>query len=191
MKQKRNMRPGTMLYPLPAVIVTCGDSVENSNMLTIAWTGTVCSDPAMVFISVRPERFSYPMIEANMQFTINLTTAEMARATDWAGVRSGRDYDKWQHTGLTPVPGVAVQCPYIDESPLALECFVKSIVPLGSHNMIIAEVVNVLADEALFDPDTDALRLDKAGLMHYSHGHYYRQGQPIGRFGFSVKKKAK
>lgn len=191
MKQKRNLKPGTMLYPLPAVIVSCGSSVEKSNMVTVAWTGTVCTNPPMVYISLRPERFSYPMIMANKQFTINLTTAAMARATDWIGVRSGKDYNKWEQTGLTPKPGVAVESPNVEESPLSLECFVKCVIPLGSHHMIVAEVINVLADEELFDSETDTFRLDLAGLMNYSHGHYYCQGEPLGRFGFSVMKKKK
>lgn len=188
---KRSLKPGTMLYPLPAVIVSCGDSVENSNLITVAWTGTICTDPAMCYISVRPERHSYPLIRDNMQFTINLTTAAMARATDWIGVRSGRDYDKWKETGLTPAPGVAVCCPHIEESPVSIECRVKSILPLGSHHMFVAEVVNVLADESLFDPQTDAFRLEDAGLLNYTHGHYYSQGDQLGRFGFSVMKKRK
>lgn len=178
-----------MVYPLPAVIVTCGDSPEHSNMLTVAWTGVTCTNPAMVYISVRPERYSYDFIKANMQFTINLTTADMARATDWVGVRSGRDYDKWMETGLTPHAGVAVECPYVEESPLSLECVVRQVIPLGSHHMFLAEVVNVLADEALFDAETDAFRLEAAGLLNYTHGHYYAQGDAIGRFGFSVMKK--
>lgn len=187
----RILKPGTMLYPLPAVIVTCGSSIENSNLFTVAWTGTICTDPAMCYISVRPSRHSYPIIKEEMQFTINLTTEAMARATDWVGVRSGKDYNKWTETGLTPVEGVGVRCPYIKESPVCIECRVKSIVPLGTHDMFIADVVNVLADEALFDPETDALRLGEAGLINYTHGHYYNQGTPIGRFGFSVMKKKK
>jgi flavin reductase (DIM6/NTAB) family NADH-FMN oxidoreductase RutF len=187
---KRSLKPGTMIYPLPAVIVSCGESIENSNLVTVAWTGTICTDPAMCYISLRPTRHSYPIIQRTMQFTINLTTEAMARATDWIGVRSGRDYNKWAETGLTPVEGVAVSCPSIAESPLSIECRVKSIVPLGSHHMFIAEVVNVLADEALFEADTDAFRLDKAGLLNYSHGQYFSQGTPLGRFGFSVMKKS-
>lgn len=188
---KRSLKPGTMLYPLPAVIVSCGTSVEDSNLVTVAWTGTVCTNPAMCYISLRPTRHSYPIIRQNMQFTINLTTEAMARATDWIGVRSGADYNKWKETGLTPAPGVAVECPYVAESPVAIECRVKSILPLGSHHLFIAEVVNVLADENLFDPETDAFRLDLAGLINYNHGHYYSQGNPLGRFGFSVMKKKK
>lgn len=177
-----------MIYPLPAVLVTCGNSVC-SNMLTVAWTGTICSDPAMCYISVRPERYSYELIKESMEFTINLTTAEMSRATDWAGVRSGRDFDKWKETGLTPVKGVKVACPHILESPLSIECRVKEILHLGSHDMFIAEVLDVLAEESLIDPATGAFKLSEAGLMNYAHGNYYRQGDHIGRFGWSVKKK--
>lgn len=185
---KQQWKPGTMIFPLPAVLVTCG-TAERSNMLTVAWTGTVCTDPAMCYISVRPERFSYPLICEQMEFTINLTTESMARATDWAGVRSGRDYDKWAETGLTPEPGRMVACPSIAESPLSIECRVKEIVKLGSHDMFLAEVLCVLAREDLIDPETGAFRLGEARLLNYSHGNYYAQGEHIGRFGWTVKKK--
>ena len=178
-----------MIYPLPAVLVSCGSDIEHSNMLTVAWTGTICTNPPMCYISVRPERFSYPIIKETMQFTINLTTEEMARATDWCGVRSGRDYNKWHETGLTPENGVAVSCPHIAESPLSIECKVKSIMPLGSHDMFMAEVVNVIADERFIDPETGAFNLADAGLINYSHGNYYTQGSHIGKFGWTVKKK--
>ncbi len=135
-----------MIYPLPAVLVSCG-TMEHSNILTVAWTGTLCTNPPMCYISVRPERHSYPLIRENMEFTINLTTSSMARATDWAGVRSGADYDKWEETGLTPEPGVKVSCPSIAESPLSIECRVKEVVHLGSHDMFVADVVNVLPPE--------------------------------------------
>lgn len=187
---KQQWRPGTMLYPLPAVVVTCGTR-DKSNMLTVAWAGTVCSDPAMLSISVRPERYSYGLIREQMEFTVNLTTETMAHATDWVGVRSGRDYDKWRETGLTPEPGIKVACPSIAESPLSIECRVRQIIPLGSHHMFIAEVVNVLADQSLIDPETGAFRLDQANLMAYSHGAYYSLGQKLGKFGFSVEKKKK
>lgn len=186
---KQQWRPGTMLYPLPAVLVTCGSSVKKSNMLTVAWAGTICSDPAMLSISVRPERFSYGLIKETMEFTVNLTTAEMAKATDWAGVRSGRDYNKWKETCLTPEEGVKVSCPSIAESPLSIECRVRKIIPLGTHHMFIAEVINVLADEKLIDPATGAFRLEAANLMAYSHGAYYALGEKLGKFGFSVQKK--
>ena len=176
-----------MIYPLPAVIVTCG-TPEKSNMLTVAWTGTVCTNPPMCYISVRPERYSYPLIREAMEFTINLTTASMARATDWVGVRSGADYDKWKETGLTPVRGEKVACPSIAESPLSIECRVKEIMSLGSHDMFIADVVNVLAAEELIDDSTGAFDLAAAGLLNYSHGQYFAQGSPLGRFGWSVRK---
>lgn len=178
-----------MVYPAPAVLVTCGATPDEWNMLTVAWTGTVCSDPAMLTISVRPERFSYPLIEKHMEFTLNLTTADMARATDWAGVRSGRDYDKWKETKLTPLPGVKVASPTIEESPLSIECKVKSITRLGTHDMILAEVVNVRADDRYIDPTTGAFDLAAACPLVYVHGGYYRLGSFLGRFGFSVKKK--
>ena len=185
---KQSWKPGTLVYPLPAVLVSCGTS-GRSNLFTVAWTGTICTNPPMLYISLRPERHSYGLIKETMQFTVNLTTADMARATDFCGVRSGRDIDKWEATGLHPYPGVAVGCPAIAESPLALECRVKTIMPLGSHDMFIADVVNVLADEAYLDPVTGKFELEKAGLMSYNHGGYYTQGNLLGTFGFSVKKK--
>ena len=184
---KISWRPGTQIYPLPAVIVTCGNKHENWNMLTISWVGTICSDPAMCYISVRPERASYPLIVENMEFTINLTTEKMAYATDWAGVRSGKDYNKWEKTGLTPIPGEKVASPTILESPLSIECRVKEIIKLGTHDMFISDVLNVRADSSLID-ETGKFQLEKAGLISYIHGHYYGQGEMIGRFGFSVKK---
>lgn len=184
---KVSWKPGTMIYPLPAVVVTCGTERHN-NMLTIAWVGTICTNPPMCYISVRPERHSYQMIKERMEFTINLTTEAMARATDWAGVRSGADFDKWEETGLTPEKGEKVSCPSIAESPLCIECRVKEIMSLGSHDMFIADVVNVRADEKLIDKETGAFDLSKAGLINYSHGHYFSQGDEIGRFGWSVKK---
>lgn len=177
-----------MIYPLPAVLVSCGNS-QRSNLITVAWTGIVCTNPAMCYISVRPERYSHAIITETMEFTINLSTESMAHATDWCGVRSGRDYDKWAETGLTPEPGVKVQCPSIAQSPLSIECRVKQIIKLGSHDMMIAEVLNVRADSSLIDPESGAFRLDRAGLMAYSHGAYFTLGQQLGRFGFSVKKK--
>lgn len=185
---KLSWKPGTMLNPLPAVLVTCGDS-RSSNLITIAWTGTICTNPPMLYISVRPERFSYNLIKDNMEFTVNLTTADMARATDYCGVRSGSDHDKWKECGLTPEPGQAVRCPSIKESPLCIECRVKQIVHLGSHDMFIAEVANVLADEQYIDPATGAFDLAKANLLSYSHGKYFDTGNYLGHFGFSVKKK--
>lgn len=184
---KVSWRPGTQIYPIPAVIVTCGDSPDNWNMLTIAWVGTICSDPAMCYISVRPERASYPLIVKNMEFTINLTTEKMTFSTDWVGVKSGRDFNKWEKTGLTPLPGEKVMSPTILESPLSIECKVKEIVKLGTHDMFISEVLNVRVDEELMD-DNGKFNLDKGDLIAFMHGHYYTLGRELGKFGFSVKK---
>lgn len=184
-------KPGTMVYPAPAVLVSCGSTCETANIFTVAWTGTICTNPAMLSISVRPERHSYDIIRREMQFTVCLTTSTMARATDWCGVRSGRDYDKWKETGLTQCPGIKVRCPYIDESPVCIECRVREIVHLGSHDMFLAEVLNVIADERYIDPETGAFDLAASGLMAYAHGGYYRLGEKIGKFGFSVQKNKK
>lgn len=189
--EKESWRPGTMIYPLPAVIVTVGATPEEWNPLTIAWTGTICSDPAMCYISVRPERYSYPILMKNMEFTINLTTESMARATDWVGVRSGRDYDKWKETGITPIHGEKVASPTIAESPLSIECRVKSVTNLGSHDMFVAEVLNVRADKRWINADTGKFELERSGLLVYSHGQYHKLGEMIGKFGFSVRKDKK
>ena len=188
---KQSWKPGTMIYPLPAVLVSCGNSPQRRNLITVAWTGTVCTNPAMCYISVRPERHSYQIIKEEMQFTINLTTKEMAHAVDWCGVKSGRDLDKWKETGLTPIDGVAVTCPYVEQAPISIECRVKEIIPLGSHHMFLAEVVNVLADEQYLDPTTGAFNMEQAQLVSYNHGAYYTQGEKIGRFGWTVQKKKK
>ena len=181
-------KPGNMLYPLPAVMVTCQEEDGKPNIITVAWTGTVCSDPPMLSISVRKERYSYDIIRRTGEFTVNLTTEELARVTDWCGVRSGRDYDKFKETGLTPVPGVAVGCPSIKESPVSLECKVEQVIELGSHDMFLARVENVLADASLMD-EKGRFRLDKANLICYSHGEYFTLGEKCGSFGFSVRKK--
>lgn len=184
---KQVWKPGTLLYPLPAVLVSCGDS-ERSNLMTAAWTGTVCTNPAMLYVSIRPERYSYGIIRERGEFTVNLTTAAMARATDYCGVKSGRDTDKWAGSGLHPVPGIGVACPAVEESPVSIECRLRQVIPLGSHDMFLAEVVDVLADGRYMDAD-GRFDLAKAGLMNYSHGHYYCQGRPLGHFGFSVRRK--
>jgi flavin reductase (DIM6/NTAB) family NADH-FMN oxidoreductase RutF len=188
---KKDWRPGTLLYPLPAVMVTVGRDESEYNVLTVAWTGTICSDPAMCYISVRPERHSYPIIKKNMEFVINLTTQELAYATDWAGVRSGKNFNKFKELNLTPAKAHVVNAPYIEESPLCLECRVKEIIALGTHDMFIAEIVNVLADEKFIDSVTGAFDMEKAGLLVFSHGKYYGTGDFIGKFGWSVQKKKK
>lgn len=185
---KHNWKPGTMIYPLPALIVSCGSSPEEYNLFTVSWTGTICSDPAMCYISVRPSRHSYPIIKKNMEFVLNLTTKDMAYATDWCGVRSGKDYNKFEEMKLTPAKASVVNCPVIDESPVCIECRVKEIIPLGTHDMFIAEVVNVQADDRYVNQETGALELEKANLLVYAHGNYYETGKKIGRFGWSVMK---
>lgn len=186
---KVSWKPGTMVYPAPAAIVTVGADPSEWNMLTVAWTGTICTEPAMLYISVRPGRHSHPVLMRRMEFTLNLTTEEMARATDWVGVRSGADYDKWKETGLTPLPGEKVASPTIAESPLSIECRVKEVVRLGTHDMFIADVLNIRADERWINPSTGAFSLKEAGLLVYVHGGYYALGEFIGKFGFSVKRK--
>ena len=186
---KVDWKPGTLIYPLPAVMVSCGDCPENYNILTVSWVGTTCSNPAMCYISVRPERHSYPIIKQTGEFVINLTNEPLARATDWCGVKSGRDVNKFEEMHLTPVQGHVVKAPIIAEAPLSIECKVKQIIPLGSHDMFLAEVVNVQADEAFIDPQTDTFDLAKAKLIAYNHGEYFRLGEPIGKFGWSVRKK--
>ena len=185
---KTDFKKGTLLYPLPAVIVTVGKDETEYNMLTIAWTGTICSDPAMCYISVRPERYSYPILKKNMEFVINLTTRDMAFAADWVGVRSGKNYNKFKEMQLTPVKAHIVNAPYIEESPLCIECRVKEIIALGTHDMFIAEVVNILAEDKYIDHATGAFDMQKAGLLVYVHGNYYGIGDLIGKFGWSVKK---
>lgn len=180
-------KPGTMIYPLPAVMVSCGTKEEGYNILTVSWTGTICTDPAMCYISVRPSRFSYDIIRRNGEFVINLTTRRLAWATDWCGVKSGADHDKFRETGLTPSPASIVKAPLIEESPLSIECVVKEIKELGSHHMFISEVVAVDADEKYIDSHSEVFRLDKALPLCYSHGKYYDTGKFIGKFGYSVK----
>ena len=188
---KQSWKPGTMIYPLPAVLVSVGASEEEYNLFTVAWTGTVCTNPPMCYISVRPERHSYEILKRTGEFVINLTTAQLARATDWCGVRSGRDYDKFKEMGLTPVAAAVVQAPVVKESPVSIECRVSHVIPLGSHDMFIADVVNVLVDEEYIDAESGKLDLQRAELITYSHGEYFRRGDVIDHFGWSVRKKSK
>ncbi len=188
---KVSWKPGTMVYPVPAALVSCGSTERgDANMLTVAWIGTICTNPAMLSVSIRPERYSYDIIMRDGEFTVNLTTEAMVRATDWCGVRSGRDYDKFKETGLSPLPGIVNSCCMISESPLSIECRVKEVMHLGSHDMMIADVVNVVADDRYINPETGAFDLRSAGLVAYSHGKYYALGEQLGTFGFSVKKPA-
>jgi len=182
-------KPGTMIYPLPAALISCGSSPEEYNMLTLSWMGTICSNPPMCYISVRPERHSYEIIKRTGEFVINLTNEDMAYATDWCGVKSGKDFNKFAEMKLTPIKGEMVNAPIIKESPLCIECKVKEIIPLGSHDMFIADVVNVQADAKYIDAEADTFDLAKAKLIAYSHGHYYKMGEEIGKFGWTVQKK--
>lgn len=186
---KITWKPGTMIYPLPAVMVSCGSKPEEYNILTISWTGTICTNPPMCYISVRPERYSYNIIRQNRDFVINLTTKELAYATDWCGVKSGSEINKFREMGLTPIPSVIVKAPLIRESPVNIECVVKEIKELGSHHMFISEVVAVNADEEYFDKKSGQFRLRDAEPISYLHGKYYETGKFLGKFGFSVEKK--
>ena len=184
---KRELKIGNMLYPLPAVMVSCGIKPEEYNIITIAWTGTICSEPPMCYISIRKSRQSYDIIKETGEFVINLTNSKLAKATDWCGVKSGRDYKKFAEMQLTPVMSKQVSCPSIAESPLSIECKLKEIVELGSHDMFIADVVAVTAAEEYFDKQTDSFNLAAAEMMTYMHGRYYNVGKRIGKFGFSVE----
>ena len=188
--KKQVWKPGNMLYPLPAVMVSCADKEGNSNILTIAWAGTVCTNPPMVSISVRPERYSYPMIHETGEFVINLTTEKLVRATDLCGVKSGRDTDKWKEARLTPLPGNQVKVPLIKESPVNLECRVRQEIPLGSHTMFLADVVSVTVDEAYMD-ENNRFHLEDSDPICYSHGQYFSLGKVLGKFGYSVARKKK
>lgn len=185
---KQYWKPGTMISPLPALIVTCADDKGNSNLLTASWTGIVCSDPAMCYVSIRPERHSHEMICKTMEFGLNLTTVSMAKATDWVGVVSGRKEDKWEGSGLTPISGKLIECPLVKESPVSLECRVREIISLGSHDMFLAEIVQVVVDDTFINPETGKLDLARADLLAYAHGEYFGLGDFIGYFGWSVKK---
>ncbi len=182
-------KPGTLIYPVPAVMVSCGNETIGQNIITIAWTGTICTDPAMCYISVRPERYSYDLIKNNGDFVINLTTKELVKVTDWCGVKSGRDFNKFKETGLTPLKASQVSSPLIKECPINIECRVTEIKELGSHHMFLAEVVAVNASEEYLNKDTGSFDMDKAGLISYIHGKYCGSTAPVGKFGYSIQKK--
>ncbi len=184
---KISWKPGNMLYPLPVVMVSCGKKGEKPNILTIAWAGTICSDPVMVSISVRKERYSHPIISETGEFVINLVTEDLTYATDYCGVKSGRDIDKFAELKLTPIQIEGVDAPAIAESPLNLACKVKEVKELGSHDMFIAEVVGVTVDDKYMD-ESGKFDLNSSGLVAYSHGEYFSLGEKIGKFGYSVKK---
>ncbi|MCD7956846.1 MAG: flavin reductase family protein [Lachnospiraceae bacterium] len=185
---KEVWKPGNMLYPLPAVMVSCVRPGGRPNIITVAWAGTICSSPAMISISIKPERYSYAIIRETGEFVVNLTTGKLARAADYCGVRSGRDVDKFQETRLTAAPAAHVAAPLIEESPVNIECRVRDVIELGSHHMFLSEVLGVDVDSRYLD-DKGRLRLNDADLCVYSHGSYYSLGENIGSFGFSVRKR--
>lgn len=185
---KQLWKPGNMIYPLPAVMVSVTDGEGHDNIITVAWTGTVCTNPAMAYISVRPSRYSYDMIRKTGEFVINLTTEKLAFATDFCGVRSGRDVDKFRKLNLTKEKAQFVSAPMIGEAPVSIECRVREVKELGSHDMFLADVLAVHADEAYIDKN-NRFRLNDAGLLVYSHGEYLAGGRKVGSFGYSVKKK--
>ena len=184
-------KPGNMLSPVPVVLVSCGGTKGwKSNLITIAWTGSVCTDPPMLSIAVRPDRYSHAIIKTTGEFVVNVPSMDQAKATDWCGVVSGRDVDKFAGTGLTPAPGRKVACPMVMECPLNIECRVRKRLELGSHTLFLAEVVAVQVNSQLVD-DRGRLNLQKAGLMAFAHGHYFALGRHLGHFGFSVRKRSK
>ena len=187
---KETWKPGNMLYPLPAVMVSVTDGQGNDNIITVAWTGTICTNPPMVYISVRPSRYSYEMLKKTGEFVINLTTEELAFATDYCGVRSGRDVDKFKEAHLTKEPAQFVKAPMIKESPVSIECRVTEVKELGSRHMFLAEVLAVHAQQEYIDKN-NKFQLNKAKPIVYSHGEYLGTGKSLGTFGYSVKKRKK
>ncbi|SFR61973.1 flavin reductase family protein [Anaeromicropila populeti] len=187
---KQFWKPGNMLYPLPAVLVSCGIFGEEVNAFTVAWTGTICTNPAMVYISVRPERYSYDLIKKTGEFVINLTTKKLVKEVDYCGVRSGRKENKFARTKLTPEKANKVKAPLIAQCPVSIECKVKEVKKLGSHHMFIADVLGVNVEESYLDAK-GKFELNRSDLLIYSHGEYYNMGKLLGSFGYSVKKKGK
>jgi flavin reductase (DIM6/NTAB) family NADH-FMN oxidoreductase RutF len=189
--EKQSWKPGNVLSPVPAVLVSCGGMRGwKPNLITIAWAGNVCSDPPLLSISVRPERYSYDIIETTREFVVNVPSLGQAKAVDWCGVVSGRSEDKFAGAGLTPAAALKVQCPIVLECPLNIECRVRESLKLGSHTMFVAEVVAVQVSSGLIDA-RGALRLEKGGLLAFAHGQYYALGRCVGSFGFSVQKRKK
>ena len=184
---KESWKPGNMLYPVPAVMVSCKRPGEKANIITLAWAGTICSDPAMLSISIRPERYSHDIIVETGEFVVNLVSAKLAKACDWCGVKSGRDMDKFKEMRLTEYKSEYLETPAIDESPVNIYCKVKKIEKLGSHDMFIAEVIGVTVDDKYMD-EKGRFDLKAANLMAYSHGEYFLLGEKVGSFGYSVKK---
>lgn len=187
---KQNWKPGNMLYPVPAVMVSCQRPGEKPNIITAAWCGTVCTAPAMLSVSIRPSRYSYDIIRETETFVVNLVNKELLYAADYCGVKSGRDVDKYEEMHLTPLASQHIIAPGIEESPVNIECRVTQILELGSHHMFLGEVVGVTIDDRYMD-ENEKFDLNKAGLVAYSHGEYFELGKKVGKFGYSVQKKNK
>ena len=185
---KQKWKPGNMVYPLPAVLVSCGDKEGDVNLMTAAWTGTICSDPPMVYVSIRKQRHSHHMVLETGEYVINLTTEDLAWATDYCGVRSGKDQDKFKEMNLTPEFGELTYAPMVKESPVSIECKVTQVMELGTHDMFMAEVIAVHVDDRYMD-EKGSFHLDQAKPLVYSHGQYYGVGKHIGGFGYAVRKK--
>ena len=185
---KIDFKPGNMLYPLPAVLVTVRDKEGRDNMITIAWAGTACTNPPMLYISVRPERYSYKALRETGEFVVNLTTKDMAKAVDYCGVRSGKDVDKFKQTGLQKGEASKVNVSFIEDSPVNIECKVRELLELGSHHMFLADVVHVTVDDRYMD-EKGTFHLERANPIVYSHGTYFDIGNSLGTFGYSVRKK--
>lgn len=187
---KEIWKPGNMLYPVPVVLVSCGRPGERPNIITVAWAGTVCSAPVMVSVSVRKERYSYDILKETGEFVINLVTKKLVFVADYCGVRSGRNVDKFKEMKLTPLKSIYIQAPGIEESPVNLECRVRRVIELGSHDMFLGEVMGVTVDKEYMD-EKGKFHLNDAGLTAYSHGEYFLLGERLGKFGYSVQKKGK
>ena len=185
---KQNWKPGNMLNPVPAVMVSVADKKGNNNIITVAWAGTICTNPPMLSISVRPERHSYNMLKETGEFVVNLTTEELAFACDYCGVTSGRDVNKYEKLNLTPLKMQNVNAPGIAESPVNIECKIREIKELGSHQMFIADVVGVTVDDKYMD-EKNKFNINETGLVMYSHGEYFAMGEKLGKFGYSIQKK--
>ncbi|NOX46098.1 MAG: flavin reductase family protein [Chlorobi bacterium] len=186
---KIEWKPGNMLYPLPVVMISCGTKPETHNIITVSWTGTINTDPPMVSISIRKERHSFKLIKEAGEFVINLTTKELAKAADWCGVKSGRDFDKFKEMKLTAAPASKIKTPLIAESPVNIECKITQVIELGTHHMFLAKVVAVNVEERFLDKQTNKFDLRQTDPITYLHGSYYTLGENLGRFGFSVRKK--
>ena len=187
---KQNFKPGTMIYPLPAVLVSCGATPDEYNVLTVSWTGTICSNPPMCYVSIRPERYSYDIIKRTGAFVINLTNRDLEYATDFCGVKSGRECNKFEMAKLTPQKSEFVDAPIVLEAPVSIECRVVDVKPLGSHDMFIAEVVNVVVDDSYMQ-ENGQLDMAAMNLLAYNHGQYFDVSNPRGFFGWSIRKKKK